>query len=87
LAEASQLRRAQGHLPGTDQRSIDGDGEVHIRFAEVGVIQKVIDAVLEVSHIEQPALVRNLQAELVLFVSLAGRGVKVFSPTAGCRRS
>ena len=74
LAEAGQSRRAQGQLPGADQGSIDGDGEVHIRFAEIGVIEEVVDAVFDVGHIEQPAFVGNLNAELVLFVALGGNG-------------
>ena len=71
LTEVSQLGRAQGQFPGAHQRSIDGDGEVHVRLAEVGVIEEVVDAVFEVSYVEQPALVGDLQAELVLFVALA----------------
>ena len=74
LAEVRQLGRAQSHLPGADQRAIDGDGEVHVRFAEVGVVEEVVDAILDGGHVEQPALVGNLNAELVLFVAFGGQG-------------
>ena len=70
LAQVRQLRRAQRHLPGADQCSVDGDGKVHVGFAEVGVVEEVVHAILDVVHVEKPALVRNLNAELVLFVAL-----------------
>ena len=88
LAEMRQLRRAQRHLPGADQRAIDGDGEVHVRFAEVGVVEEVVHAVLDGVHVEKPAFVWNLDAELVLFVALGGDGREgVFARRAGCSRS
>ena len=73
LAQVRQLRRAQGHLPGAHQRAIDGDGEVHVGFAQVGVVKEVVDAILDVVHIQQPAFVGDLNAELVLFVALGGK--------------
>ena len=64
--------RAEGHLPGADESAIDGDGEVHIGFAEVGVIEEIVDAVFEGVDVQHPAAVGNLDAELVLFVALGG---------------
>ena len=77
-----ELRRTQCELPGADQGSIDGDGEVHVGFAEVGVIEKVVDAIFDVGNVESPAFVGNCNAELMFFVALGGQGVKVFSPPA-----
>jgi hypothetical protein len=37
------------------------------------VVEEVVDAILDVVHIEHPALVGNLNAELVLFVALGGQ--------------
>ena len=44
------------------------------------MIEEVVDAVFEGVDVEHPAPPRNLNAELVLFVALGGKGVKVFSP-------
>ncbi len=70
LAEVRQLRGAQCHLPGAHQRAVDRDGEIHVRLAEIGMIEEVVNAIFEGVHIEHPALVRNLNAELMLFVAL-----------------
>ncbi len=70
LATACDLRRTQSHLPGTHQSAIDGDGEEHVRLAEVGVVKEVVDAVLHVGDVEQPALEGNLNTELMFFVAL-----------------
>ena len=71
LAEASDAGRAECQLPGADQRAVDGDGEVDAGVADVGVVEEVVDAVLEGTGVEQPAAEGNLQAELVLLVALA----------------
>ena len=59
LAEAGKLRRAERHLPGADQRAIDGDGEVDVRLADVGVVKEVVDAVFEIVDVERPARARG----------------------------
>ena len=74
LAQMRQLWRPQSHLPGADQSTIDGDGEVHVGFAEVGVVEEVVHAVFDSIHVEKPAPERNLNAELVLFVAFGGEG-------------
>ena len=52
------------------------------------MVEEVVDAVLDVGDVEKPALVGNLNAELVLFVALGGEGREgVFAATAGCWRS
>ena len=70
MPRAPQLGRMKRHLPGANQRPIHGDGKIHIRFAEVGVVKEVVHAVLEGVHIQHPSPVRNLDAELVLLVAL-----------------
>jgi len=55
LSEVAQPRRAKRKLPGADQSSIDGDGEVDAGVADVGVVEEVVDAVLEGVGVEQPA--------------------------------
>ena len=72
LAEVGECGRAEGYLPGADERAIDGDGEVHVGFADVGVVEEVVDAVFEGVDVEDPAAVGDLNAELVLFVALGG---------------
>ncbi len=71
LAAPPQRRTAQRSLPGADQSAIHGDGEVHIRFADVRVVEEVIDSRLEVIDVQSPSTIRNLDAEFVLFVALA----------------
>ncbi len=73
LAEVRQLRRAESHLPGANQCAIDGDGEVHVGFADVGVIEEVVHAIFEGVDVEHPAFPRNLDAELMFFVALGGQ--------------
>jgi hypothetical protein len=70
LAEVRQLRRTHGHLPRANERAIHSDGEVHVGFAEVGVVKEVIDAILDRIHVEKPAFPGNLNAELMLFIAL-----------------
>src|SRR5271166_4695902 len=69
LPISPQRRRMQRHLPRADQRSIHRDWEIHVRFAQVRVVEKVVHAILEGIDIQHPSPVRNLDAELVLFVA------------------
>jgi len=71
LSEVGDARRAEGQLPGADQRAIDGDGDVDAGVADIGVVEEVIDAIPEGIGIEQPAAKGNLYAKLVLLVALA----------------
>ena len=68
--KCAKLRGAQRHLPRAHQRAIDSDGEVDVRLADIGVVEKVVHAILERVDIEHPSPVRNLNTELVLFVAL-----------------
>ena len=71
LTEARDAGRAEGEFPGADERAVDGDGEEDAGVADVGVVEEVVDAVLEGVGVEQPAVEGNLHAELVLLVALA----------------
>src|SRR5580704_5544549 len=71
LAEAPDERTAEGGFPGADEGSVDGDGIVDAGVADVGVVEEVVDAVVEGVDVEDPAAVGNLYAELTLFVALA----------------
>ena len=74
LADVRQLRRAQRQFPCTDQCSIHRDRKIHVGLAEIGVIEEIVDAILHGRNIEEPSLVRNLNAELVFFIPLRGDG-------------
>ena len=67
---ARNLRRADRHLPRAHQGPIDGDGKVDVRLADVGVIEEVVDAVLERCRRRGSSPARNLNAELMLLVAL-----------------
>ena len=83
LATMRETRRAQSKLPALDKGAIDGDGQIGARLSDVGVIQKIIDSGLEGVGIQQPACQpssdrtgeRNLDAELVLLIVLAMKGL------------
>ena len=52
------------------------------------MVEKVVDAIFDVIHVEQPSLVGNLNAELVLFVALRGqRREGILAGPRDCRRS
>src|ERR1039458_290272 len=74
LSEATEARRAEGEFPGADEGAVDGDGEVDAGVADVGVVEEVVDAVLEGVGVEQPAAEGNLHAELVFFIAFAVEG-------------
>ncbi len=74
LAEAGDARGAEGELPGADEGSVDGDGEVEAGVADVGVVEEIVDAVLEGVGVEEPAAEGDLEAELMLLVALAVEG-------------
>ena len=71
LAEVAEARRAEGRLPGADEGSVDGDGEVEAGLADVGVVEEVVDAVLKGVDVEEPSAIGDLDAELMLFVAFA----------------
>ncbi len=71
LAEAPEMRRAQGELPGLNERALHGDGNEDAGLADVVVVEEIFGAGLEGVGVEQPAAEGNLHAELMLFVALA----------------
>ena len=74
--------------PRRDQRSIDGDGEVHIRFAQVGVIEEIVDAIFEELPRRAQAFIGNEMPSPCSLSRSKGRGVKgVLADGAGCWRS
>ena len=84
LAEAGDGGRAQRGLPAADEGAVDGDGEEHVGLAEVGVVEEVVDAGFEGVDVEDPAAIRDVDAELVLFVALRGQGSEgVFAGDVG----
>ena len=44
LAEVPETRRADGELPGANERAVDGDGVVDAGVTDVGVVEEVVDA-------------------------------------------
>lgn len=88
LAEAGEARGADGGLPCADERAVDGDGEVDVGLADVGVVEEVVDTVAEGVDVDGPladgAGDGDLDAELMLLVALRGeRDEGVFARLAG----
>ncbi len=83
LAEVPEARRAEGQFPGADERAVDGDREVDAGIADVGVVEEVVDAVLEGVGVEDPAAEWNLYPELMFFVALAVQGCERGVVTVG----
>src|SRR5579863_6295931 len=73
-AEAREFRRVQGHLPRANQCAVNSDGEVHVGFAEVGVIEEIVDSVLERIDVESETAPGNLNSDLKFFIALRGQG-------------
>ena len=77
LAQVPPTRRAEGELPGTLKRSVDGDWNVDAGVTNVGVVEDVVDPGCGRVGIKEPAAKRYLDAELAFFVALAVEGDEV----------
>ena len=69
-------RRAKRAFPSANARLLDGQRQENIRVAQHIVVEKVARPGAEAVHIQDPAVERYGQAELVLFVALSVQGQK-----------
>ena len=74
LGTVRDARRAQRKFPSPNQRPGVGERKENIRSANIVVIEKIGDVGLEVIDVEDPSAIRDSDAKLMFFVTLASEG-------------
>lgn len=74
LAEAPEMWAAEGELPGLNERTLNRDGNEDAGFADVVVVEEVAATVFKGVGVEKPAVERDLDPKLMLFVALTFEG-------------
>src|SRR4029077_4728693 len=74
LRPVSDAWGTQRQLPAIDSRALNIDGEKNVGVVQAVVVEEVLRAIQEVVGVEHPALERNRDAELMLFVLLPVQG-------------
>src|ERR1700690_2540284 len=76
LASTPETRGTQSEFPTLNEGAIPREWPEEIGFADVAVVQPILGACLECVRVESPAAVRNGDAELMLFITLAAQRAK-----------
>src|SRR2546430_1954 len=61
--------RAERELPAVNARALNGDGEKQVGVVEIIVVEEILGASEKIASVERPAMERNGDAKLVLFIA------------------